>query len=245
MTETRLPEVTGTFFRAYEAAYPHKPTWGPKEAKLLKLAIKSFEERGLGLDKLKEAIEGYFVTADKFAIENRHSFAVFALNPDKYLHKTVDGNAHALEMIRKTKEMFMEKEVVRDFTMDGLVKAMSELYPPTKEGCLAWTKGQKFLQNTLELTAGSRTHNNWVRAGKAARIYFGDDLVRLSYKETQDDKELYKEMIKKQAKDFLTKEIKDDRKEEHDKLDENQEPRDGEDRQGFAGVHREDEAQAD
>lgn len=212
VTDYRITQITDYFFKIYEEKYGRKPMWSGKEAKLLQTMLKSYDSRKMDVKQLYASLDG-FMKDEGFAKQQVHAFAIFALNPDKYLPKVETPEEKGQRMVDKAKEVFSIDEVltVRTITDDELLKQMAVTYPCNSEGCRRWVKGQKFIITTLDPKPGSKAHNNWLLQGKLAKIYFGTEMVVRFWKENDPNasKEAHVEKVKKQAQILLTQEKKE------------------------------------
>lgn len=201
VTDSRIQDATQIWFDLYEAKLGRKPMWGAMQAGQLQRLIKSFDQRKIAFDDFVECMKAFMKSEEPFVSDNAHSFSIFCKNPDKYLPKT-KGEA----MVEKITQSFAVDAPVQTFAMDALVLQMSKLYAPTEDGCAKWAHAHRFMKTSLVLEAGALVENIWRRAGQAAKLYFGEEMVKKVWKQTSVNPS--QERIKKQAKEILTQENK-------------------------------------
>lgn len=89
--------------------------------------------------------------------------------------------ARAEEMIEKTKKLFEEVSHVEIKSSDELIEQLKSLYKePSEDNCKRWVKNHKKFRPPESTKI---LYDTWIRVGKAAKEYFGAELVTKIWKE--------------------------------------------------------------
>jgi hypothetical protein len=205
MPDSRIKDFTEEWFKCYQAKYSLSPMWGGKEAKRTQDMWKWVDKNGVDPGKVYEAILNYF-NDDGFAKEQAHPLELFFKGISKYMQapkKTPEQ--HGKDIIEKAKKMFMESQVrieerlkVEDKTLSDFGMYFAERYSKDELGCAEWVKKQRVTMNISEAMKDkeSRIYQLWVKEGKAAREYFGSEMVSKLWKSEPSQKPI-SEQIKK------------------------------------------------
>lgn len=83
------------------------------------------------------------------------------------------GQSHAEKMIELTKKLFMNNHRIEEKSECDLLGAMKDLYSQDEVGCKRFI----FNQKRFKPLDGTKTYELWIKRGKTARKYFGDELL--------------------------------------------------------------------
>lgn len=186
MTDSRIKELIDEYHDSFKVKYQRTPMIGGKEAKLAQSLWKWADQNNIDCGRIYAALNSYF-SKDGFEADTSHSFEVFYKKINSYLEKPKDAAIveRAKEMFGMTQSTLKDIETVQTFEDQALLDAMSKLWQPDEMGCLAWCKAQRFTQNLEGMKdQDSKIYKNWIRSGKIARMYFGNELLSKCWKET-------------------------------------------------------------
>lgn len=208
--DPRIAELTSMYHSLHYDLYKYKPKWDGKEAKLLESCLKSFDARGLTLEQFMDCLKTYMKNETTYVKANKHAFAPFAVDPAKFLPIDEARVKHGERMIQRVKEVFdlVPVKEYAEHEFQHLVDGLKRTYPDkTEDNCRAWIKSQKYMLHNLAPKPGSRIYKYWMKSGKAAKAYFGDEMVNKLWKEPIAS-ETQAEKVRKQAQELLTQENK-------------------------------------
>lgn len=205
MADPRIREFIDEYHKSYLIAYKVKPIITGKEAARVQAMWKYCDENSIEQLKVYEALNNYF-NDQGFVKEQAHPLELFFKGIVKYMQpakKTPEE--HGKDIIEKAKKMFMESQVrienrlkVEDKTLSDFGMYFAQRYTKDEMGCAEWVKKQRVTMSISEAMKDkeSRIYQLWVKEGKAAREYFGSEMVSKLWKSEPSQKPL-SEQIKK------------------------------------------------
>ena len=181
--DPKIKELIEEYIICFKNKYKREPVvnWA-KHTNISKLLNTWAVNNNIAEFQIYNALIHYFSSDDDFLIKAGHPFELFYTKINTFLEPP-KPNKEA-QIITKAREIFLNtqsenisRETIQEFSDDELQAKFGEIYTRDEVGCMAFCKGHRFLQTTLDPQQGSRLYTSWKRSGRMAKQYFGEELL--------------------------------------------------------------------
>lgn len=173
-------EAVAEYFKLFQHKFKIAPQFGDKQGKNLKKILLYVESQAITDDRFKSALKCFF-ESEGYEKEGGYDLAIFCSKFNAYLLKSDPVK------IERPKPVIVN-HVIKEITIDDMVESLQKKYPENSETfAKEWVHRQRWLMNLEGMTNPvSRTYQTWVKAGKAAKLFFGEDLINRLWRETSE-----------------------------------------------------------
>lgn len=182
-TDSKVKELINEYIQCFKNKYQREPiiNWG-KSGKISQQLWLWALNNNIQEFQIYNALINYFTSDDEFLINAGHPFELFYTKINTFLQAPKPSKE--AEIITKAREIFLNtqsenvsRETIQEFSDNELQAKFGEIYTRDEVGCMAFCKGHRFLQATLDPKEGSRLYTSWKRSGRMAKQYFGEELL--------------------------------------------------------------------